>query len=229
MTTEATSCPHVYRAITSVTAALAKEGFAKTKTNAQQGYKFRGIDDLYNLIASVLAANNLCMLPRVVSRDFVERTTKSGAVMNYTVLVVEFDLVSSIDGSKHTICTVGEAMDSADKSSNKAQSAAMKYACIVAFQIPTEGDNDADATTPEASRGKSASRVAPGGDVDAQTKAVDDVVAAYVERIERAADVKVLLTVYAECQVDVRIPVASKGYVTACLTAKRKALEAKAA
>ena len=40
-------------------------------------------------------------------------------------------------------------MDSADKATNKAMSAAYKYAAIQAFCIPTEGDNDADATTHE--------------------------------------------------------------------------------
>ena len=39
---------------------------------------------------------------------------------------------------------VGEAMDSADKATNKALSAAYKYACFQVFCIPTEGDNDAD-------------------------------------------------------------------------------------
>ena len=40
-------------------------------------------------------------------------------------------------------------MDSGDKSSNKAMSAAYKYACFLAFAIPTEGDNDADSHTHE--------------------------------------------------------------------------------
>ena len=40
-------------------------------------------------------------------------------------------------------------MDSADKATNKAMSAAYKYAAFQAFAIPTQGDNDADATTHE--------------------------------------------------------------------------------
>ena len=40
-------------------------------------------------------------------------------------------------------------MDSGDKATNKAMSAAFKYAAFQAFCIPTEGDNDADAHTPE--------------------------------------------------------------------------------
>jgi hypothetical protein len=61
----------------------------------------------------------------------------------------EFDFVAASDGSKHTVKTYGEAMDSGDKATNKAMSAAYKYAAFQAFCIPTEGDNDADATTPE--------------------------------------------------------------------------------
>jgi hypothetical protein len=61
----------------------------------------------------------------------------------------EFDFVCAEDGSKHTVKTFGEAMDSGDKATNKAMSAAYKYAAFQAFAIPTEGDNDADAQTHE--------------------------------------------------------------------------------
>lgn len=147
MTTE--NVPHVYIAINAVMAAVAKEGLGKDRKNDQQGYKFRGIDDAYNLLCGILAAEKLLILPRVVERQALERPTKSGGVSTYTILLVDFDFVSAVDGSKHTVRTVGEAMDTADKSSNKAQSAAMKYACLMAFMIPTKGDNDADATTLE--------------------------------------------------------------------------------
>lgn len=140
---------HVYEAITTVTAAMAGEGLGKSRKNEQQGYRFRGIDDVYNVLSRHLATAKLCILPRVLVRTMVERPTKSGGVSTYVVLDVEFDLVSAVDSSKHTIRTMGEAMDTADKATNKAMSAAMKYACLMAFQIPTEGDNDADASHPE--------------------------------------------------------------------------------
>lgn len=146
---------HVYTAINEITAEMAREGISKDRRNQQQGYQFRGIDDVYAALASKLAAHKLCVLPRVIDRHVVERETQRGGTLFYTTLTVEFDFVSSVDGSKHTICTVGEAMDSADKSSNKAMSAAYKYAAFMAFCIPTEGDNDADAHTHDvAPRGK---------------------------------------------------------------------------
>lgn len=141
--------PHVYAAIAAVMSDMAREGISKDSTNEQQRYRFRGIDSVYNALAPKLAAHGLCILPRVVTKEVNERETKNGGTLFYTRLTVEFDLVSVKDGSKHTISTVGEAMDSGDKSSNKAMSAAYKYAAFMAFCIPTEGDNDADATTHE--------------------------------------------------------------------------------
>jgi hypothetical protein len=126
---------------------MAREGISKDRKNQQQGYNFRGIDDVYSALSPMLAARKLCILPRVIKREQVERQTSKGGAIFYTTVHVEFDFVSAEDGSKHTIATVGEAMDSADKSSNKAMSAAFKYAAFQAFCIPTEGDNDADAHT----------------------------------------------------------------------------------
>lgn len=137
----------VYQAIGAVSADMATTGIAKGRKNEQQGYKFRGIDEVFNALAPSLVRNGLVILPRMVGRTVTERTTKSGSVLFYVVVDAEFDFVATEDGSKHTIRTFGEAMDSGDKATNKAMSAAYKYAAFQAFCIPTEGDNDADATT----------------------------------------------------------------------------------
>lgn len=139
--------PKVYAAISAVMATMASEGISKDRRNQQQGYSFRGIDDIYNALGRVLADNKLLILPRVIDKEREERATAKGGMLMYTILTVEFDLVSAEDGSHHTIRMIGEAMDSADKSSNKAQSAALKYAALQVFMIPTEGDNDADSST----------------------------------------------------------------------------------
>lgn len=139
--------PLVYAAMAAVMSDIGSSGISKSRKNQQQGYSFRGIDEVYNALSPILAKHRLLILPRVMSRHQDERTTKSGSPLFYTVVDVEFDLVCADDGSRHTIRTVGEAMDSADKSSNKAMSAAFKYAAMQAFCIPTEGDGDADATT----------------------------------------------------------------------------------
>ena len=139
----------VYKAIQNVSAAMSQAGISKGRKNTQQGYAFRGIDDVLNVLSSALVEAGLCILPRVVSREVTERTTAKGGALFYVNVQVDFDLVSTEDGSKHTVTTYGEAMDSADKATNKAMSAAYKYLAILTFCIPTEGtpENDADFTT----------------------------------------------------------------------------------
>ena len=140
----------VYKAINAVQSELAILGITKIRRNQQgSGYNFRGIDDVYNTIAPLLSKHGLCILPRVLSRECIERISKSGGGLFYVTVDAEFDFVSAEDGSKHTVKTFGEAMDSGDKATNKAMSAAYKYACFQAFSIPTEADNDADAHTHE--------------------------------------------------------------------------------
>ena len=140
----------VYQAINKVQADLARVGISKARTNSQgAGYKFRGIDDVFNALSPLLATHGLCILPRMLTRACEERMSKSGGNLFYVTVEAEFDLVAAEDGSKHTIRTFGEAMDSGDKATNKAMSAAYKYAAMQAFSIPTEGDNDTENHTHE--------------------------------------------------------------------------------
>lgn len=142
--------PKVYAAISKVMAEIGRTGISKDRKNQQQGYVFRGIDDVYNALSGLLSAAGLCILPRVTSREVTERATKDGkGTLFYVVLGMEFDIVCAEDGSKHTIAVSGEAMDSGDKATNKAMSAAFKYACMQVFCIPTEGNPDADSETHE--------------------------------------------------------------------------------
>lgn len=197
----------VYEAIAAVTAELAKTGIAKERNNQQQNYKFRGIDDIYNALAPALAKAGLCVLPRVTRREVTERTTKSGSMLFYVVCDVEFDFVSAEDGSKHTVAVVGEAMDSADKATNKAMSAAYKYAALMTFCIPTEGDNDADAATHE---------VAPRTDL-----------AAWMEAIE-VADAAALADIAKELAAST-MPVSDRARLRAAFSARKHAISTVAA
>jgi len=148
---------HVYEAIASITAALSKTGIAKSRATAQGGgaqFKFRGIDDVLNALSPLLAEHKLCIFPRVTNRASVERQTKSGGALFYTTVSAAFDFVSAVDGSKHTAETIGEAMDSGDKSTNKAMSIAYKYAVFLTFCVPIEGTPDADGEVYEISGSK---------------------------------------------------------------------------
>lgn len=139
----------VYAAIAGVMGDLAKRGISKSETNTFDKYKFRGIDAVYNALAPLLAEHGLLILPRVLERHSEERASQKGGALFYVTVKVEFDFVCAEDGSKHTICAYGEAMDRGDKGTNKAMTAAYKYACFEAFCIPTEGSVDADAESHE--------------------------------------------------------------------------------
>jgi hypothetical protein len=162
----------VYKAIVGVTADICKTGIAKTRKNVQQGYQFRGIDDVYNELAPLISKHGLCILPRMLTRSEAERKTAKGGTLFCVVVEAEFDFVCADDESKHTVRTFGEAMDSADKATNKAMSAAYKYACIQVFSIPTKGDNDAESTTYE---------VVPEADLDEKTLASLDMAKGLLE------------------------------------------------
>ena len=144
----------VYLAINAVAAQLARDGISKSRKNDQQNYKFRGIDEVMNALAPLLANHKLIIFPRMMRRECEARQTKSGSVLYSVTVEAEFDFVSAEDGSKHTARTFGEAMDSGDKATNKAMAAAYKYAAFQTFCIPLEGsgDVDADSTTPEDTR-----------------------------------------------------------------------------
>lgn len=151
----------VFKAIEGVMADLSKIGIAKDRQNTTQNFKYRGVDQVMNELSALLPKHGLLILPRVTKYVCVERMSASNKPLFYTILEVEYDFIASEDGSKHTVGPmIGEAMDSGDKSANKAMAIAYKYVCFQAFCIPTEAVEDPDAKvhdvlTPDQAMGKS--------------------------------------------------------------------------
>ena len=137
----------IYPAIMTVMEEIGVIG--KTRKNPQQGYSFRGIDDVLNNLQPALLRAKVFVVPRMMEVHREEKPTKQGGVLNYTTVKAEFDFCSAEDGSKVTASTYGEGMDSSDKSTNKAMSAALKYAIIQTFAIPTEELIDSERDHPE--------------------------------------------------------------------------------
>lgn len=120
----------------------------KGRRNEQQGYRFRGIDDVYEAVHPLFAKHGIFTLPRVLSEDTSERTTQSGTILRFVKLTMAYDFFAP-DGSHVTAEVVGEAMDAGDKASNKAMSAAQKYALIQTLCIPTGDNPDTEEQTHE--------------------------------------------------------------------------------
>lgn len=137
---------NIYQSISAVMAEI--DPIAKARRNEQQNYGFRGIDDMYNALNPILPKYGIFFAPNVLSKEREERATKSGGVLMYTILMVKYTVYAA-DGTNIKLVTIGEAMDSGDKSSNKAMSTALKYAVMQLFCIPTEGDNDTENHSPE--------------------------------------------------------------------------------
>lgn len=140
----------IYTAIPAIMGELGHIG--KDRKNQQQGFMFRGVDQVMNTMKPLLAKYGVFPVPEVVETTRSERTTKSGGNLIYTIHKIKYHFVAS-DASEVCATVVGEGMDSADKSSNKAMAVAFKYACFQVFCIPTEemAKDDPDGYSPESS------------------------------------------------------------------------------
>lgn len=118
-------------------------GIGKDQTNKQQGFKFRGIDDVYNALHPLLAKHGVFTVPKVLEDRHEERASKSGGVLIYRILKMKYTYFAS-DGSSVSAIVMGEGMDSGDKSCAKAMSIAHKYSHIQVFNIPTKENDDPD-------------------------------------------------------------------------------------
>lgn len=131
---------------------------AKSKKNQQQGYSFRGVDDLMNALHPLFAKYGVLMVPEVLESTREERVTAKGSALISAILKIKYHLIG-MDGSEITATVIGEGMDTADKASNKALAVAFKYAAFQIFCIPTDeiGNADPDNYTPD--RSISANRI----------------------------------------------------------------------
>lgn len=119
----------------------------KNSRNEKQKYMYRGVDDVMNALNPAFTKHKLFMVPEVVSQKREERRTANEKNLINSVLSVKYTFYAE-DGSSIYTIVPGEGMDSGDKASNKAMSAAFKYACFQTFCIPTEEMQDPDAETP---------------------------------------------------------------------------------
>lgn len=131
-------------------AAIMKEtrAIGKSEKNQQQGFLFRGIDNVMNELHDIFARNEVFILPHVETFTAENRPTKSGGMQTFTRATVRFTYMTT-DGSSVETVNVGEAMDSGDKGMNKAMSIALKYSLLQMLLIPTADPKDPDASTPE--------------------------------------------------------------------------------
>lgn len=144
----------------------------KDQKNQAQGFKFRGIDQFVNALYPALVRNGVFMAPRALKheqeiKDVVRSNGKTG-VDKHVSIMMEYTFYAE-DGSSVTVGPIpAEGLDSGDKATNKALSAALKYALIQTFSIPTEDMAEADLESPEMGTASKQTAVAS----EAQTSSV---------------------------------------------------------
>lgn len=137
--------------MTAIPKIMAKmEAVAKGKKNQDQGFMYRGIEDIYNALQKVMAEEGVFSTMNMVARK--DNTVKSakGYEMRHAVITFRFRFFAK-DGSFVTTLVDGEGLDMSDKVSGKCASYAHKYAMLTLFSIPTKDMTDPDGETPGSS------------------------------------------------------------------------------
>ena len=111
-------------------------------------YNFRGIDDAYNALNSLMAKYKICNSCKILSSESKDIVSKSGTKGVYKAIHYEFTFYS-VDGSHIKYEAIGEAIDYGDKAANKCAAIAHKYALTQIFIIPYADMDDPDKTTHE--------------------------------------------------------------------------------
>ena len=140
---------NIYESIAAIMQEIPAIG--KDKKNKDQGFMYRGIDDVMNALQPLLSKYKVFIVPEVLEQKREERAAKSGRNLLYSLLRIKYTFFAE-DGSSVSAVVIGEGMDSADKASNKAMAVGMKYALFQVFCIPTEEMVDPDSETPEDSK-----------------------------------------------------------------------------
>ena len=138
----------IYETIPAVMAEIGAIG--KDSWN-KQGFAYRGIDAVMNALNPAMTKYKMFVIPKVLDQRREERQAAKGSNLIYSICTVEYTFYAE-DGSFVSATVIGEGMDSGDKATNKAMSAAFKYACFQTFCIPTEEMKDPDAETPPPSK-----------------------------------------------------------------------------
>lgn len=145
----------IHQAMLAIMNDAAVIGIGKDDVNQGQKYRYRGIERAMNTMVGILIKHRVLVLPSyetIVEKDL---PTKSGGSMEYVKVRGQFKFMSAEDGSFVDTWFFGEANDSGDKATTKAQSVAFRTALFQTFVIPTmaidpeEDDGQSEAVSPE--------------------------------------------------------------------------------
>src|SRR4051794_30993054 len=125
------------------------KGVGKDQQNRDQGYSFRGIEDVTATLQPVLGKHCVVIVPHEIEHRRESFTVKSGATWTDDFIKISYSIYGP-GGATDMIEAgpfLGVGRDNSDKGANKARSMAYKYMLTEVFCIGDKKD-DADETTP---------------------------------------------------------------------------------
>jgi hypothetical protein len=123
-------------------------GVGRDGYNEHQRFSFRSIEGTVNAIRPSLLQHGLTIVPTYKSVAHTDYTRDDGKVVHRAVLEGTFQITGP-NGDDTFVTTIGEATDMEGRATNKAMSAAFKYALLQTFQIGSGEDGDASDHAPQ--------------------------------------------------------------------------------
>lgn len=106
-------------------------------------FNFRGVDTVVNVFGPVTLKHGVHVMSSKVEATYGTKNTKSGGTMRECSVLVTWTIMGPM-GDSFTLQTMGEALDTADKSTTKAQSVALRT-LLLGFGLTPTHDTDPDA------------------------------------------------------------------------------------
>jgi hypothetical protein len=106
-------------------------------------FNFRGVDTVVNVFGPVTLKHGIHIMSSKVEATYGEKSTKSGGKMRECSVLVTWTVMGPM-GDTFTLQTMGEALDTADKSTTKAQSVALRT-LLLGFGLTPTHDTEPDA------------------------------------------------------------------------------------
>ncbi|NUK22033.1 ERF family protein [Streptomyces lunaelactis] len=121
-------------------------------------FNFRGVDTVVNTFGPVTLKHGVNILPVGVEAEYRDTTSKGGTKMHEATVTMTWQIVGPMgDTFPMLLKTQGEALDSADKATAKAQSVALRVLLLTGGLTPT---HDKDPDTSYVERGEAPVRSA---------------------------------------------------------------------
>ena len=135
-------------------------GFVPKRGNGP-GYSYATATDVADRVRDELAKRHVTLLPVTMAPLTDASSTTLSGKQSVVSLLVTWRFTDAESGETVDIQSIGTGADTTDKASSKASTAALKYAMLLSFAIPTGDDPEASAHQEEERKARPRRTAAP--------------------------------------------------------------------